>query len=30
MEQSDCCGAERYLGSLCGECKEHSEFSEVE
>ena len=30
MEESDCCGAERYLGSLCGECKENAEFSDVE
>ena len=30
MEESNCCGAERYLGSLCGECKENAEFSDVE
>lgn len=32
MEQSDCCGADRWHHStdLCKECKEHAEFTEIE
>ena len=30
MEESDCCGAGRYLGDLCESCLEHAEFEEVE
>lgn len=31
MEQSDCCGANRWNDTdLCIECKEHSGFTEVE
>lgn len=31
MEQSSCCGADRYLGTdLCGDCKEHTEFNDCE
>jgi len=31
MEYSDCCGADRwYETDICGECREHSGFSEEE
>ena len=31
MEESDCCGAERWYGTdLCSDCKENSEFNETE
>ncbi len=31
MEESDCCGADRWLGTdICGDCKEHSGFNETE
>lgn len=31
MEESNCCGADNWLGTgLCSDCKEHAEFSECE
>jgi len=31
MEESDCCGADRWLGTdVCNECKEHADFIEFE
>jgi len=32
MEESDCCGACRWLGEtdICDDCREHSGFTEVE
>ena len=31
MEESNCCGGDRYLGTdLCGQCQEHAEFIEIE
>ena len=31
MEESNCCGADNWLGTgLCEQCKEHAEFSECE
>ena len=31
MEESDCCNADRYLGTdLCSECQENAEFYECE
>ena len=31
MEESNCCGANRYLGTdLCNQCKEHAEFYDCE
>ena len=31
MEESECCGAGRwYETDLCGDCKEHTEFNEIE
>ena len=31
MEESNCCGADRYLGTdLCKECKENAEFYDCE
>jgi hypothetical protein len=31
MEESDCCGAERWHETdLCSECKENSGFNEIE
>ena len=31
MEESNCCGADRYLGTdLCNQCKENTEFYELE
>jgi len=31
MEESDCCGAERwYETDLCSDCKEHTGFNETE
>jgi hypothetical protein len=31
MEESDCCGASEWNGmGICGECKEHADFSESE
>lgn len=30
MEESTCCGADRYLGTdLCSQCKENAEFEEL-
>jgi len=30
MEESNCCGADRYLGTdLCNQCKENAEFEEL-
>ena len=29
MKESNCCGADRYLGTdLCGDCRENAEFIE--
>ena len=31
MEESDCCGAERwYETDLCSKCKEHTDFNETD
>ena len=33
MTESNCCGASRYLNletDICGDCKEHAEFIEIE
>ena len=31
MEESNCCGADRYLETdLCNQCKENAEFYELE
>jgi len=31
MEESNCCGGDRYLGTdLCDQCHEHAEFNECE
>jgi len=31
MESSTCCGADRWYGTdICGECREHSDFTEEE
>ena len=31
MTESNCCGANSYLGTdICGDCKEHAEFIEIE
>jgi hypothetical protein len=32
MEESECCGASRWHGEtdICGDCKEHADFTEVE
>jgi len=31
MEESNCCGADRYLGTdRCNQCKENAEFYELE
>ena len=31
MTESNCCGADNYLGAdICGDCKEHAEFIEIE
>ena len=31
MEESNCCGGDRYFGTdLCDQCQEHAEFNDCE